>query len=69
MDTNDVENVDFNALAGADTVLVKDLTGTDVTQTNLDLGGHRRRARHASTSTAPTASTTSTSRATALAPT
>jgi RTX calcium-binding nonapeptide repeat (4 copies) len=39
MDTNDVENVDFNALAGADTVLVKDLTGTDVTQTNLDLGG------------------------------
>ena len=39
MDTNDVENVDFNALAGADTVFVKDLTGTDVTQTNLDLGG------------------------------
>jgi hypothetical protein len=39
MDTNDVENVDFNALAGADNVLVKDLTGTDVTQTNLDLGG------------------------------
>lgn len=39
MDTNDVENVDFNALAGADTVLVKDLTVTDVTQTNLDLGG------------------------------
>ena len=39
MDTNDVETVDFNALAGADTVLVKDLTGTDVTQTNLDLGG------------------------------
>ncbi len=39
MDTNDVENVDFNALADADTVLVKDLTGTDVTQTNLDLGG------------------------------
>jgi Ca2+-binding RTX toxin-like protein len=37
MDTNDVETVDFNALAGADTVLVKDLTGTDVTQTNLDL--------------------------------
>jgi hemolysin type calcium-binding protein len=39
MDTNDVEIVDFNALAGADTVLVNDLTGTDVTQTNLDLGG------------------------------
>jgi hypothetical protein len=39
MDTNDVEVVDFNALAGADTVLVDDLTGTDVTQTDLDLGG------------------------------
>ncbi len=37
MDTNDVEIVDFNALGGADTVLVNDLTGTDVTQTNLDL--------------------------------
>jgi Ca2+-binding RTX toxin-like protein len=39
MDTDDVERVDFNALAGADTVLVDDLTGTDVAQTNLDLGG------------------------------
>jgi RTX calcium-binding nonapeptide repeat (4 copies) len=39
MDTNDVEIVDFNALGGADTVQVNDLTGTDVTQTNLDLGG------------------------------
>ena len=39
MDTNDVENVDFNALAGADTVQVNDLAGTDVTQTDLDLGG------------------------------
>jgi Ca2+-binding RTX toxin-like protein len=39
MDTDDVEIVDFNALAGADTTLVNDLTGTDVTQTNLDLGG------------------------------
>src|SRR5215212_2988254 len=39
MNTNDVEVVDFNALAGADTVLVRDLTGTDVTQTNVDLGG------------------------------
>jgi hypothetical protein len=37
MDTDDVETVDFNALAGADTVLVNDLTGTDVTQTNVDL--------------------------------
>jgi Ca2+-binding RTX toxin-like protein len=39
MDTNDVEIVDDNALGGADTVQVNDLTGTDVTQTNLDLGG------------------------------
>jgi RTX calcium-binding nonapeptide repeat (4 copies) len=39
MDTNDVEIVDFNTLGGADTVQVNDLTGTDVTQTNLDLGG------------------------------
>jgi hemolysin type calcium-binding protein len=37
MDTNDVEIVDDNALGGTDTVLVNDLTGTDVTQTNVDL--------------------------------
>jgi hypothetical protein len=37
MDTNEVEIVDFNALNGADNVTVNDLTGTDVTQTNLDL--------------------------------
>jgi len=37
MDTDDVEVVDFNALAGADTVLVNDLAGTDVSQTNVDL--------------------------------
>jgi Ca2+-binding RTX toxin-like protein len=37
MDTNDVETVDFNALGGADTATVNDLTGTDVTLTNLDL--------------------------------
>jgi Ca2+-binding RTX toxin-like protein len=39
MDTDDVEVVDFNALAGADTVQVNDLTGTDVIQSNVDLGG------------------------------
>jgi RTX calcium-binding nonapeptide repeat (4 copies) len=39
MDTNDVEIVDFNALGGIDSVTVNDLTGTDVTQTNLDLAG------------------------------
>jgi hypothetical protein len=39
MDTNDVETVDFNALGGKDNVTVNDLTGTDVTQTNIDLAG------------------------------
>jgi RTX calcium-binding nonapeptide repeat (4 copies) len=37
MDTNEVEIVDFNALNGTDNVTVNDLTGTDVTQTNIDL--------------------------------
>jgi Ca2+-binding RTX toxin-like protein len=37
MDTDGVEIVDFNALGGPDNVTVNDLTGTDVTQTNLDL--------------------------------
>jgi len=37
MDANDVEVVDFNALGSADSVTVDDLTGTDVTETNLDL--------------------------------
>jgi Ca2+-binding RTX toxin-like protein len=39
MDTNDVETVDFNALGGADTVTVNDLTGTGVTNVNADLAG------------------------------
>ena len=39
MDTDGVEIVDFNALGGADKVTVNDLTGTDVTRTNLDLAG------------------------------
>ena len=30
MDLNDVETVDFNALGGADTITVNDLSGTDV---------------------------------------
>ena len=38
MDLDDVENIQFNALGGADTITVNDLTGTDVTQVNLDLG-------------------------------
>ncbi len=38
MDTNGVETVDVNALGGADTVTVDDLTGTGVTSVNSDLG-------------------------------
>jgi hypothetical protein len=37
MDTNGVEVVDFNALGGQDNVVVGDLSGTDVEQTNIDL--------------------------------
>ena len=37
MDLNDVESIDFNALGGADTVVVNDLSGTDVTEINLNL--------------------------------
>jgi Ca2+-binding RTX toxin-like protein len=39
MDLNDVESIDFNARGGADTVTVHDLSGTDMTQVNLDLAG------------------------------
>jgi Ca2+-binding RTX toxin-like protein len=38
MDTAGVETIDFNALGGADTITVGDLTGTDVSDVNLDLG-------------------------------
>jgi Ca2+-binding RTX toxin-like protein len=37
MDLNDVEKVTFNALGGADTVTINDLTGTDVTNITVDL--------------------------------
>jgi Ca2+-binding RTX toxin-like protein len=37
MDTAGVETVDFNALGGADTATVNDLTGTDVKIVNVDL--------------------------------
>jgi Ca2+-binding RTX toxin-like protein len=37
MDLDDVEGIDFNALGGADTVVVNDLSGTDVTEINLNL--------------------------------
>jgi Ca2+-binding RTX toxin-like protein len=39
MDTAGVETVDFNALGGADLVTVHDLTGTDVTDVNVELAG------------------------------
>ncbi|HIK17647.1 MAG TPA: calcium-binding protein [Leptolyngbyaceae cyanobacterium M33_DOE_097] len=38
MDLNDVEDITFNALGGADTIAVNDLSGTDVTEVNLNLG-------------------------------
>ena len=37
MDTAGVEQVDFNALGGADIVTVNDLTGTEVKKVNVDL--------------------------------
>ena len=37
MDLNDVESIDFRALGGADTIVVNDLSGTDVTEVNTDL--------------------------------
>ncbi len=39
MDLVHVEAIDFNALGGADTITVGDLTGTDVTQVAINLGG------------------------------
>ena len=37
MDLDDVEQIDFNALGGADNIVVNDLSGTDVTEINLKL--------------------------------
>jgi Ca2+-binding RTX toxin-like protein len=39
MDLNDVERIEFNALGGADNIVVNDLSGTDVTEVNIDLAG------------------------------
>jgi len=39
MDTAGIERVDFNALGGADVVTVNDLSGTDVSNLNVDLAG------------------------------
>ena len=58
MDCNAVELVQFNALGGADTITVNDLSGTGVTSVDLNLAshsglwcgrqrsGHRHRHRH-----------------------
>jgi Ca2+-binding RTX toxin-like protein len=37
MDLDDVESIDFRALGGADTIVVNDLGGTDVTEVNTGL--------------------------------
>jgi len=39
MDLDDVEGIDFRALGGADSIVVGDLSGTDLTRTGLDLRG------------------------------
>src|SRR6185312_6053615 len=39
MDLNGIERVDTNAFGGADTVTVDDLSGTDVTESNVALVG------------------------------
>src|SRR5262249_7858715 len=39
MDLNGVEGIDFNALGGADKITVNDLSGTSVTEVNLNLAG------------------------------
>ena len=43
MDLNGVEQINFAALGGADTITVNDLTGTGVTQVAIDLGCARQR--------------------------
>ena len=55
MDVNGTETIDVNASGGADNITVNDLTGTDVEQVAIDLGGGRpaaamvRRTRFSST--------------------
>lgn len=39
MDTNDVESFDFNALGGADNIVVNDMSGTDLERVNINLAG------------------------------
>ncbi len=46
MDLNEVEQINVNALGGADTITVNDLSGTDATAIDLDLGASGGRRRH-----------------------
>jgi Ca2+-binding RTX toxin-like protein len=39
MDLNDVEEIDFNALGGADSITINDQSATDLTAVNLNLSG------------------------------
>src|SRR6185312_1811408 len=39
MDLNGVEHIDFTARGGADNIVVGDLSGTNVSQVNVDLAG------------------------------
>jgi Ca2+-binding RTX toxin-like protein len=39
MDLNDVESIRFNALGGADNIVVSDLSSTDITEVNVNLAG------------------------------
>ena len=39
MDLNDVESIDFSAKGGLDEIVINDLSGTDLTEINLDMGG------------------------------
>jgi Ca2+-binding RTX toxin-like protein len=39
MDLNDVETVSFDALGGADNIVVNDMSGTDVTKVDVNLAG------------------------------
>jgi hypothetical protein len=42
MDLNDVEQVDFHALGGADNITVNDLTGTDLQLAGVKIGSRGR---------------------------
>ena len=39
MDLDDVEKIDLNALGGADTTTINDLSGTDLVEVNVNLAG------------------------------